>query len=123
MKRFGTCRPQGTTPLGGDCPKLLTRERPTLTARRAVFLLLRRPEKLEPDEQQVVQRLAEQPELATAVELAQRFTNLVRQRQPEQLDAWLERAKHSHFAPMVRFAQSLREGGRCGQSRSVPIHQ
>jgi hypothetical protein len=33
------------------------------------------------DEQQVIGRLAEQPELANAIELAQGFTHLVRQRQ------------------------------------------
>ncbi len=96
-------------PNGRRLPKVIAPQRPTLTARRAAFLVLRRPETLEPDEQQAIERLAEQPELATAVALAQRFTNLVRQRQPQQLDDWLERVKDSHFAPLVRFAQSLRE--------------
>jgi transposase len=96
-------------PIGRRLPKVVDPQRPTLTVRRAAFLVLRRPETLEPDEQQVIERLAKQPEFATAVGLAQRFTSLVRQRQPEQLDIWLEPAKQSHLAPFVRFAQSLRE--------------
>jgi transposase len=96
-------------PTGRQLPKVVDPQRPTLTARRAAFLVLRHPETLETDEQQVIERLVKQPELATAVELAQGFIHLVRQRQPEQLDIWLEQAKESHLAPMVRFAQSLRE--------------
>jgi transposase len=110
-------------PIGRRLPKVVDPQRPTLTVRRAAVLVLRRPETLEPDEQQVIERLAKQPEFATAVGLAQRFTSLVRQRQPEQLDIWLEQAKQSHLAPFVRFAQSLREDGRCAQGRSDFIHQ
>ncbi len=49
------------------------------------------------------------PDLATAIELAQGFAELVPQRQPEKFGPWLEQAEHSHLAPFVRFAQSLRE--------------
>ncbi len=77
--------------------------------RRAAFLVLRQPVTLECDQQQMIQKLVEQPELATAIALAQGFTDLVRRQQPEYLDAWLEQAQHSHLAPFVRFAQSLRE--------------
>ena len=96
-------------PTGRRMPKVVELQRPALTARRAAFLVLRRPETLNADEQQVLQRFTEHPELATAVKLAQDFTNLTRQRQPEQLDAWLKRAEDSQVAPFMRFARSLRE--------------
>jgi transposase len=91
-------------------PKVVDPERPALTARRAAFLILRRAEKLAPDDEQIIKQLTQQhPDLATAIELAQEFTELVRQRQPEKLEVWLEQAEHSHLARFVRFAQSLRE--------------
>jgi transposase len=82
--------------------------RPPLTPRRAAFLVLRRAETLPADETQLVQRLAEQPELAPTIALAQNFAQLVRHRRPEQLDLWLEHAEQSDLAPFIRFARSLR---------------
>ncbi len=96
-------------PTGRRMPKVVDLQRPALTARRAAFLVLRRPETLNADEQQVIQRFTEQPELATVVELAQGFTNLTRQQQPQLFDAGLKRAEDSQVAPFVRFARSLRE--------------
>jgi transposase len=90
-------------------PPVVDSARPVLTARRAAFLLLRRTETLDTEEQQLVQRLAQQTQLAGAIELAQAFAQLVRQRQFEQFDPWLERAEQSQIAPFERFAQSLRE--------------
>lgn len=83
--------------------------RPVLTARRAAFLLLRRTETLRSQEQQLVQRLVQQAELASVIGLAQDFAQLVRQRQSEQFDLWLERAEQSQIAPFERFARSLKE--------------
>ena len=83
--------------------------RPALTARRAAFLVLRRAETLYPEDQQLVQRLTQQYELASALGLAQDFAQLVRQRQSEALDLWLERAEQSQVAPFERFARSLKE--------------
>jgi len=47
--------------------------------------------------------------VAEAIDLAQDFTRLVRQRQPEHLDPWLERASTSALEAMQRFARGLRE--------------
>lgn len=96
-------------PMGRRMPKVVELQRPALTARRAAFLVLRRSETLNAHEQQVLQRLTEHPELATAVKLAQDFTNFTRQRQPQQLDAWLKQAEDSQVAPFMRFARNLRE--------------
>jgi transposase len=90
-------------------PPVVDSPRPPLTPRRAAFLVLRRAETLPADETQLVQRLAEQPELAPTIALAQDFAQLVRHRRPEQLDFWLEHAEQSDLAPFVRFARSLRE--------------
>jgi transposase len=71
---------------------------------------MRRAENRKIEDEQLIVRLLEQhPVLATAIHLAQDFAALVRQRQPEQFDLWLQQAMHSQILPFQRFAQSLRE--------------
>src|SRR5262249_40706449 len=67
-----------------------------LTPRRATWLVLRREVKRTAAEaQQLAQLHAQSPEVAEAIDLAQDFAALVRQRQPAQLDPWLQRATTS----------------------------
>jgi transposase len=81
-----------------------------LTARRATWLVLRRPERQDDDEAaQLAQLQAQHPEVAAAIALAQDFAQLVREREPDQLDPWLARAAESPLAPLQRFAKGLRE--------------
>jgi transposase len=58
---------------------------------------------------QLVQLQAQHPEVAAAIALAQDFAQLVRQRQPAQLDPWLARAAVSPLLPLQRFAKGLRD--------------
>ncbi len=90
-------------------PTVVDSPRPPLTPKRAAFLVLRRDETLQADEKQVLQRLIEQSELAPTITLAQAFAQIVRQRQFEQFDGWLEQAEASGLAPFIRFAWSLRD--------------
>jgi transposase len=81
-----------------------------LTPRRATWLVLRRAAKRTTTEAQQLAQLREQhPAVAEAIDLAQDFTHLVRQRQPERLDAWLQRATSSTLEALQRFARGLRE--------------
>jgi transposase len=81
-----------------------------LTPRRATWLVLRRMEKRTENEvQQLAQLHAQSAAVAEAIDLAQDFTHLVRQRQPEHVDPWLERASTSPLEPIQRFAQGLRD--------------
>jgi transposase len=81
-----------------------------LTARRATWLVLRRPERLDQDEAgQLAQLQAQHPEVAAAIVLAQDFARLVRERQPDQLDPWLARAAESPCVSLQRFAKGLRD--------------
>jgi len=104
---------QGVTlrqyPAHRSLPPVADSSRPALTARRAAFLLLRHTETLRSQEQQLVQRLVQHSQLAATITLAQDFAQLVRQRQSEQFDRWLERAEQSQIAPFERFARSLKE--------------
>jgi len=81
-----------------------------LTPRRATWLVLRRAEQRTAAEaQQLAQLHAQSAEVAEAIDLAQDFTALVRQRQPECLDPWLQRAASSTLEALQRFASGLRE--------------
>jgi transposase len=81
-----------------------------LTPRRATWLVLRREAKRTATEAQQLAQLREQhPAVAEAIDLAEDFTQLVRQRQPERLDAWLQRATASTLEALQRFASGLRE--------------
>jgi transposase len=91
-------------------PKVAEPEKRPLTVRRAAWLVLQRQELQKSDDEQLIIRLkAQHLDLSTAIELAQSFAQMVRQRLPEQLDPWLEQAVHSGLEPFRRFAQRLRE--------------
>lgn len=53
--------------------------------------------------------MAQHSDLTEAIELAQGFAQFVRQRQPDQLEPWLEQALKSQLPPFNRFAKRLRE--------------
>jgi transposase len=81
-----------------------------LTPRRATWLVLRREAKrTEAEAQQLAQLRAQQAEVTEAIDLAQDFATLVRQRQPEALDPWLQRATASTLDALQRFAKGLYE--------------
>jgi transposase len=81
-----------------------------LTPRRATWLVLRREAKrTEAEVQQLAQLRAQAADVAEAIDLAQDFATLVRQRQPTQLDPWLKRATTSTIEALRRFATGLYE--------------
>jgi transposase len=81
-----------------------------LTPRRATWLVLRRETKrTDTETQQLTALRAQQAEVTEAIDLAQEFTQLVRQRQPESLDPWLQRASTSTVEALRRFAAGLYE--------------
>ncbi len=83
---------------------------PPLTPRRATWLALGREDtRTEAEAQQLTQLHAQDPAVAEAIDLAQDFTQLVRQRQPAQLDPWLKRATTSTLEALQRFAKGLYE--------------
>ena len=79
-----------------------------LTPRRATWLVLQRePPRTEAETQQLDQVPAQQAEVGEAITLAQDCAQLVRQRQPEALDPWLQRATTSALEALRRCATGL----------------
>jgi transposase len=73
------------------------------------WLCLRPPEQLDEAERAALARVLEQePELATAHELVQRFRALVRERDLPALGPWLDDAETSELPPFVSFARGVR---------------
>jgi transposase len=81
-----------------------------LTARQAAWLVVRHEEKRTEDEaQQLAQLHAQHADVAEAIDLAQDFVRLVRQRQPQELEPGLARAAKSAAGAFQRFAKGLRD--------------
>ena len=67
-----------------------------------------RSERQDSDDQYRINQLRQaHSELKEAIDLAQRFSEMVRQRKKRRLDTWLKHAKASTVGPLVRFAKSL----------------
>ncbi len=92
-----------------------------LTVRQAGLLFLRRPDDLKPAQRRVLDRLcALDASIAVAYRLAQDFATLVRERQGERLDTWVEQAEHADVKHLRGFARGLKDDPavRAGLSES-----
>jgi transposase len=80
-----------------------------LTPSRATWLVMRREATLNDDEKQQRARLhSQEGDIAEAIELTQDLAALVRRRQPEHLETWLERVTTSGLQAFKSFANGLR---------------
>ncbi len=95
---------------GGPKPKVADPKKPQLTARAATWVIMKRAEKRDDDDQVLRRQLRDQHvELADAIDLTEGFSQLLRQRQPEGLDSWLERATKSGLTAFQRLSNGLRD--------------
>jgi transposase len=77
--------------------------------RQAAMLLARRPEKLKPDEKQLLAKLNECcPEIPILYELTQGFATVFRGKQSDTLQTWLNQARGTGLPEIVRFCDGLR---------------
>ncbi len=91
-------------------PQVTQPKKLCLTPRRATWLVLGKQESQLPEDEQLIEKLiAQHPDLAEAIKLAQGFAQIVRQRMPEQLQQWLTVADSSNLPAFRRFAKRLRE--------------
>jgi transposase len=79
-----------------------------LTPRTAAWTVLRREERRSAQDREVLAELRQcNPELDEAIALAEEFAALVRGREPERLDPWLQRAQDGTIVSLRRFAKRL----------------
>jgi len=80
-----------------------------LTPRRGAGLILSRSDQLKEHEQKQLQALrTAHTTIETAVTLAQEFATILRERQADRLEPWLEEAKRSQIPELVSFAAGIR---------------
>jgi transposase len=78
------------------------------SAKRASWLIVKKPPDLADDEKAALRRLVQaDPQVALGVDLAQQFIILVRHRHEDQLDSWLEKVKTSGLPALISFANGL----------------
>jgi len=103
--------PQGriTRRRRAGAPATLSEVDKPLTPSRATWLVMRREAKLnDEDKQQLTELQGLEGEIGEAITLTQDFAELVRQRQSDQLDSWLERATASGLQAFKSLANGLR---------------
>lgn len=76
--------------------------------RALAWLLLHEPKRLEGTDKLVLEHLRSDPMVAEAHDLAQELQRLVRQRQPELFDRWLERCARAAAVELQNFAFGMR---------------
>jgi len=82
--------------------------RPPVLARQAVFLFLRRSEKLRAQEQETLLMLRQfHPEVDLAYDLVQQFAQMLRERLGERLDSWLAQVNQSSIPELQSFAAGV----------------
>jgi transposase len=83
-----------------------------LTPRTAAWAVLRRPERRGEEDRAMLAGLRRHsPDLDGAIELAEAFAALVRERAPERLEPWLQAAQDGPVAALRRFAKRLQADG------------
>jgi transposase len=81
--------------------------------RQTAMLLARRPEKLKPDEQQLLAKLNECcPEIPLLYDLTQGFATVFREKQSVGLQTWLDQARGTGLPEIGRFCDGLRRDER-----------
>jgi len=80
------------------------------SAKRASWLIVKKPPDLNEEEKQALNRMIQaDPQVALGVDLARQFTTMVRHRLEARLDGWLEMVKTSGLPALVSFANGLQK--------------
>lgn len=77
-------------------------------AKQAVWLYMRKPEKLTPTEKEQLAFLkGVHPSLKMAYDLVQAFLKMMHEQQGEKLGAWLDEIGHCHIPELIRFKKGI----------------
>jgi transposase len=80
-----------------------------LSSRCASYLIISPPAKLTTAQQEQIKQICRaSDELHTVYLLSQEFVTLLKDRQAEALDGWLQRAKESHVSELMSFVNGIR---------------
>lgn len=80
------------------------------SAKRASWLIVKKPPDLTEEEKEALQRMIQaDPQVALGVDLARQFSTIVRHRQENKLDGWFESVKTSGIPALLSFANGLQK--------------
>ena len=80
------------------------------SAKRASWLIVKKPPDLDEDEKEALHRMIQaDSQLALGVDLARQFMTMVRHRLQDRLDPWLETVKTSGIPALISFANGLQK--------------
>lgn len=100
----------GEKKINQPLPKVFEPKKSLFTVRRAVGLILSKSSEQSDSDTEAISLLKQQhPNLNLAIELAQGFADVVRQKQPDQLEEWYKRACSCQIKAFMSFAKSLKE--------------
>ena len=107
-KFIATLRTPGTTYFRTTAAPRQKKVKPP-SPRQAAMLLARRPEKLKPDEQQLLAKLNQCcPEIPILYDLTRGFATVFREKQRDALQTWLDQARGTGLLEIGRFCDGLR---------------
>jgi transposase len=91
-----------------DLPTVIDPQSPPFTPRQAAYLIVQREENRKLEEQELLEYLVKQhSDLATLVDLAHMFLELLRQRQADAFDSWLMKVLACPIQALKKFASGL----------------
>lgn len=91
-------------------PRLSTKTIVPWSPSRASWLLVKKKDELTEEDKQALERMKQADgKVAEAYDLGQRFTEMVRERQPEALLPWLEDATNSGIVALKQFAKGIKQ--------------
>lgn len=100
--------PSYRVPVTKSLPTVIDPQSPPFTPRQAAYLIVLKEENREPENIELLEYLVKQhPDLATLVDLAHTFLELLRQRQADAFDGWLMKALTCPIQPLKKFAAGL----------------
>lgn len=80
------------------------------SAKGASWLIVKKPPDLTEEEKDALDRMIQaEPQVALGVDLARQFTTMVRHRQADRLDGWLETVNTSGFPALISFANGIQK--------------
>ncbi len=94
------------------------KKRPPTALQVAHWITFKEDQRLDWQKEDLTRLCQEDQEIAQAYELIQTFTSMLRERQGEQLDAWLKQVEEQGVAELQSFAEATPERLRCRESRA-----
>jgi Transposase and inactivated derivatives len=101
-QKFKQVDPETATPIQSP-PK-----RPPTASQVAHWITFKEEQRLDWQQKYLIQLCEADPDIAQAYELIQDFTTMLRERQGERLDTWLEKVETQGIAELRSFAQGLK---------------